>query len=144
MTEGPDITISRSYFHDCTLSRIFYPGGSLFGLELPWLDNLPDVSCIPEGEYDYEVRESPRTGDLVIWVLNVPNRTAIQWHPGNYTREIRGCGMPGMGIKFLDSDDIPDVFSSGAALEAILEWIPERGTIRYTASTARTTPYVDA
>lgn len=143
MTYQVDLDVVRSYYSDCTLSRLFYPGGSLFGLELPWLGNEPNVSCIPEGTYDYEIKESPSTGELVIWVLNVPNRSAIQWHPGNYTRQIRGCGLPGMGIKFLDSDEIPDVFSSGAALEVLINNLPEKGTIRYVAATAPDIPYVD-
>ena len=58
-----DLTVSRAYHNDCTLSRLFYGAKrSAFGLELPWRGNEPYVSCIPEGLYDYEVRHSPRAG----------------------------------------------------------------------------------
>lgn len=130
-----DITVSRSYFTDCTLSRLFYGAKrSGFGLELPWRGNEPYVSCIPEGLYEYEVRHSLKAGRAVIWVMDVPDREYIQWHPGNYTSQIEGCGLPGIGVKYLNADNIPDVISSVDTLDDILANIPEKGTIRYTSA----------
>ena len=52
-------------------------------LELPWRDNQRQVSCIPPGEYDVEMRLSNKYG-RIYWVREVPNRTYILIHSGNY------------------------------------------------------------
>lgn len=128
-----EIIAPRTYYHDCTTSRVKVKNTSFqcFLLELPWLGNEPFHSCIPEGPYEYEVKVSPSRGIPVIWILNVKNREYIQWHPGNYTRQIDGCGLPGDSIKFLDTDTIPDVTNSGATLDKLLSVIDKKGTIQF-------------
>lgn len=63
-------------------------------LELPWLDNEPGKSCIPEGEYVCAWRDSPKFGK-VIAVQGVPGRTDILIHAGNMTGDILGCILVG-------------------------------------------------
>ena len=67
-------------------------------IERPWLDNTPHVSCIPEGMYEMALRQSPVVsktsgGDFEEgWqVLDVPGRTWIMLHPGNWARNVEGC-----------------------------------------------------
>jgi len=51
--------------------------------ELSWLDNEQNISCIPPGIYDVVWSLHPKHG----WcyeVQNVPGRTAILIHPGNW------------------------------------------------------------
>lgn len=58
-------------------------GSSWYTAELEWRDNLPNLSCIPEGVYTVQWLNHPKHG----WcyeVTNVPNRTAILIHVGNY------------------------------------------------------------
>ena len=63
-------------------------------LELPWRDNLRNVSCIPEGVYPLVKRYSARFG-WHIMVKNVPGRSFILFHPANDAlRELRGCIAP--------------------------------------------------
>ena len=123
------IVISRAYYSDCTLGRLFAFGFSCHTLELPWLGNAPNVSCIPEGEYDYRVALSPRLRRNVIWIDGVQGRTAIQIHPGNYTSQIQGCILPGNGIQDINKDGTPDVINSGATFDNLLKLIPESGKI---------------
>lgn len=52
-------------------------------LELPWRDNIQTFSCVPSGEYIVKIRVSPRFGKTY-WVTNVPNRSYILIHQGNY------------------------------------------------------------
>lgn len=52
-------------------------------LELPWRDNERQISCIPPGEYDVEIRISNKYG-RIYWVRRVPDRTYILVHSGNY------------------------------------------------------------
>lgn len=128
------ITILRAYFGDCTISRIRTTGFQCVGLELPWLGNQSMVSCIPEGEYDYRVAISPRTGKKVIWVDGAPGRSDIQLHPGNYTSQIDGCCLTGQAITDLNGDGILDVTNSAATLDKLIAAIPERGRIRFVAA----------
>jgi hypothetical protein len=56
-------------------------------LELPWLDNARKRSCIPAGVYRCAVVNSPRFG-RVYGVQNVPGRTHILIHAGNWAGQI--------------------------------------------------------
>ncbi len=91
-----------------TLNRLADTGVSTFGqlidaeqneicktLELGWHDNLPDKSCIPAGTYKMAPRFSPKHG-LEVWTLqNVPGRSDIEIHVGNFSRDTLGCILLG-------------------------------------------------
>jgi hypothetical protein len=63
-------------------------------IELPWRNNQPSISCIPEGSYNLRERFSTRFGRH-LEILNVPNRSHILFHPANNAlRELRGCIAP--------------------------------------------------
>ena len=117
------IVIERAYFKDCTIGRLEVEGMRCFTLELPFLDNKKSISSIPEGKYKAFRRVSPKNG-LVIELMDVPNRTNIQIHAGNYTRQIEGCILVGKSITYLDSDSIPDVTNSKDTLLALLKRLP--------------------
>ena len=51
----------------------------IYTLELPWRENKPNISCIPEGTYEcipYTSEKFPN----VYQIKNVPNREAILLH----------------------------------------------------------------
>lgn len=127
------ITVFRAYFPDCTLGRLYVNGITAYcaTLELPWLQNATSKSCIPEGIYNYRVAMSPSRKKLVIWIDNVPNRTAIQIHEGNFTRQIEGCVAVGLGIKDINKDGVPDVTESVSAFSALISSIKSTGTIEF-------------
>ena len=67
-----------------------------YTLELPWNDNKPNVSCIPEGTYEAFVDHNVTIGGkYVIRLRDVPDRTGILIHVGNYTSDIAGCILVG-------------------------------------------------
>ena len=78
-------------------------------IELPWRDNLPLLSCIPEGVYHASVIDSPHFGRKVYLLSGVPNRDAVEIHPGNwggdvtkgYWSDVKGCACPGMSRREL-------------------------------------------
>ena len=120
-TNELNIYVRRAYFNDCTFSRLHTDKGlQLFCLELPWRGNAPNISCVPEGIYNAFIRTSPKNG-IVIELKDVPDRSFIQFHVGNYTRNIEGCILPGMTISHIDSDGVPDVGSSGIAMQELLK-----------------------
>jgi len=90
----------------------------LKSLELPWRDNNVRVSCIPDGTYKVIQHTSPKFG-WCLWLQDVPGRSEILIHQGNYTRQIHGCILPGILHTDTDLDGIIDVKHSMVAMEAL-------------------------
>ncbi len=67
-------------------------------LELPYLDNKNNISCIPCNEYKIAPYTSEKYKD-VYQVMNVPNRTSILIHTGNYLKDTQGCILIGSNVK---------------------------------------------
>lgn len=77
---------------DCTGGILILPSGKILAtLERPWLNNLPKVSCIPDGVYKCSYTESPRFKRKLYEVHSVPSRSGIRIHPANYVQELEGC-----------------------------------------------------
>lgn len=64
---------------------------SCMSLELPWLDNKPQVSCVPEGEYQIKYEYSNKFKRFLWELKGVPNRSEIKIHPANNVYELEGC-----------------------------------------------------
>jgi len=125
-----DINIQRlSYSRTETMGIMRINNLRFFTLELPWLDNQKNISCIPTGEYNYIKRVSPGKGYEVIELVGVPGRRFIQVHLGNYTSQILGCILPGTGLKDINHDGVFDVTNSKEAFSYIMENTPEIGII---------------
>lgn len=116
-----NIKITRFYLKDHTLGVITLDDITCFTLELPDLDNKKNVSCIPEGTYNAFVRNSPSNGQC-IELKDVPNRTHIQIHIGNYLSDILGCILVGDSIRH-DKTKGFWVSNSGATLKRLLDKI---------------------
>lgn len=113
------IEVRREWMTDkSTTSRCYIDGlYHSFMLERPWLNNQPEISCIPEGEYDIGLYDSPHFGRVLPHVLDVPAREYILIHPANWPTELKGCLAPGMTRQ-------PDaVFNSKIAFEALFQKI---------------------
>ncbi|MBV30859.1 MAG: hypothetical protein CL504_09510, partial [Actinobacteria bacterium] len=82
---------------DGTLGVIQVDDQKFYSVERPWMDNAPNVSCIPEGEYKVSWRLSPRFGET--WhIQDVPDRTHILIHAANFPYDVEGCIGLGMGV----------------------------------------------
>jgi hypothetical protein len=70
--------------------------------ELPWVEGIPSISCIPVGTYSCEWAQSPRFG-WCYHVRKVPGRNDILIHVGNFignfrkglTTDVLGCILLG-------------------------------------------------
>lgn len=118
------IEISRIYQDDCTLGLLVYNGFRCFTLELPWLNNKKDKSCIPHGLYKGRKIVSEHLGPC-IEILNVLDRELIRIHSGNFTSEILGCILAGEYHKDINRDGIIDVANSKATLEKLMQLLPD-------------------
>lgn len=63
-------------------------------IELPWLDNARNRSCIPEGRYALQSRFSAKHRSHFL-VKEVPDRDGILIHPANDAlSQLQGCIAP--------------------------------------------------
>ena len=88
-------------------------------LELPWKNNQRNISCIPPGTYNVVPRNSPKFADH-FHVTNVPGRSYILIHPGNYHTDIEGCILVGSGFSDINDDGQQDVINSKDTLKKLL------------------------
>ena len=100
-------------------------GWACFTIELPWRDNEPYVSCVPEGDYPLRLRRSgvvERTTDgefFTGWeVAGVPGRSYIMIHVANYPPHLEGCIGPGQNELLLEG--YPAVGNSLAAFRRLM------------------------
>ncbi len=90
-----EITLFRKY-HEMGTNGKLKDGEQLLchTIELPWLQNRQNVSCIPEGRYQVVKRNTKERGDH-LHVIDVPGRSWILFHPANNAlKEIKGCIAP--------------------------------------------------
>jgi Family of unknown function (DUF5675) len=73
------------------------PGLQLFSGELPWLNNMRKISCVPVGEYEIRIVQSPKFG-RVYQLQEVPKRSHVLIHPANFMgdsvtwdTQLQGC-----------------------------------------------------
>ena len=121
------VVISREYGKMQTLgSLVVFDGKEILlkvlTLELPDLGNQKNISCIPEGKYIVHRIYSPKFGNC-FHLQDVPGRTAILIHRGNYTKDTRGCILVGMNHIDIDSDGLKDVSDSTTAMTKLLNTI---------------------
>lgn len=92
-------------------------------LELPWRNNEPFHSCIPDtpgmDSYTLKLRWS-KTHKQHFAVSGVPGRTDILIHPGNFFHDTEGCILPGSGYRDIDGDGKMDVINSRTTLDRMI------------------------
>jgi len=129
-----EAVISRRYTPIQTLGRMVVFDGEkvrlqVLTLELPWNNNQKSFSCIPEGKYEVSKIYSPKFGKCFL-LNNVPNRSAIEIHKGNYASltgvsDTSGCILPGMAFEDINDDGTLDIIQSGHALTKMLNILPD-------------------
>lgn len=136
---NPDIIVTRFKQQKAsdtgqTLGNLYIPDPSdadktIFDcrtLELPWRKNLRNISCIPPkpGEsatYKWiMVNDTPSFPYAHLWIKQVPDRTNIAIHSGNFIVEegeeskgdSRGCPIIGESFEYINDDGLLDVTNS--------------------------------
>ncbi len=98
-------------------------------LELPYLDNEHNISCIPAGIYDCEKIQHKKYG-ICFWVKDVPGREGVLIHIGNYAsgkkKDTRGCILPGLRFIDLNKDGNLDVANSTDAMNLLRAVLPDK------------------
>jgi hypothetical protein len=126
------------------LDRAYLPDGSgtlgcwqidqarFHTLERPWFGNSRNTSCIPEGVYVMGLRRSTvveRTSNGAYsrgWeIQDVPGRSFIMCHVGNYVRNSEGCVLIGSGFSW-DATEGPMVTRSQDGFAVFMELMGAR------------------
>lgn len=96
--------------------------------EDPWENNARSVSCIPPGTYQVTKRFSPKYGQH--WhVQNVPGRSLILIHNGNFTTDTEGCILVGDGFLRDRDNQIIGVANSKATMKYLRSTLPDAFTL---------------
>ncbi len=100
--------------------------GICYTLELPWLDNHPQTSCIPKGVYKCVKHDSPAHPNT--WeVTGVPDRSAILIHTGNTMDDSKGCILVGDSKGKIQN--LSAVFNSKKTMEKLRGILPGEFTL---------------
>ena len=113
-----DIELERFCYHpEGVLGKFILGESVVYTIERPWLNNVPYLSCIPEGEYKalpYSSEKYPDTYE----VKDVPGRSKILFcHIGNFPEDVQGCFALGRELW----DDRIAVRDSGSAMRRFRE-----------------------
>lgn len=102
----------------------------LYMIAPAWKDNKRNISCIPQGLYNV-TRGNTKDHIDVFKILNVPDRTGVLIHPGNYASNVtingvvhldsKGCYMPGFDY----DKEMPMIKSSVKAMNYLRDNIKE-------------------
>ena len=101
------LVLERSYLDNCTIGKISYYGKFVcYGIERPWLNNEPNISCVPAGVYDLERYDSAQhphcfallSKNLGVGLTSDYHRSYCLIHIGNFVEDVSGCIAPGLGL----------------------------------------------
>jgi hypothetical protein len=95
--------------------------------ERPWLDNRPNVSCIPKGLYKVKLQTHyGKTRHYPAYeVLDVPGRKDIELHIGAFPLEhSEGCILLGTGFRIIDGKNA--VYESEKAYNYFMDFCENR------------------
>ena len=98
---------------DNSLNPIF----AAISLERGWLDNKPNVSSVPAGEYKCVYEYSPRFVRNLWELKDVPDRSECKFHTSNYWSQLNGCIALGDTAENIGQDFRLDVTNSGDTME---------------------------
>jgi hypothetical protein len=104
--------------NDGTFGELLTEGGWKIALTLeePWRENQRGKSCIPAGTYKMFKRLSPARGIFVWELKDVPGRSNIQIHVGNFLTDTEGCIL--VGFQHSDPGAPPSIHDSKRAFRS--------------------------
>lgn len=112
------LILHRSLYSNATYGLLIHENKPLCNtLELPWLNNARNISCIPAGAYTLTKYISP-THKHCFYISDVPNRSHILIHAGNKINDTKGCIL--VGKQFNNGD----LSHSRLALDLLLKTLP--------------------
>lgn len=131
----PDgVTITRTYTDKETFGDLVaYKDGKKFTcktLELPWLNNQHNISCVPEGVYTCTWCFKGGIFGYVYQIQNVPGRDGVLIHSANFAAgknvQLEGCVAVGSDFQDINGDGILDIINSKITLKAFEDFMQRK------------------
>jgi hypothetical protein len=88
-------------------------------LELPFLANKKQISCIPMGTYRAIKTKSNSKGEVLL-IKQVPDRSSILVHVGNYSKDTLGCVLVGRNIEYSEGTSEHYITQSRLTMSSLL------------------------
>ena len=124
-----------AYHPEATLSKLTISGQEFWCAERAWRGNKKNISCIPTGTYSCKGYSSNKFGETFI-VEDVPNRTYILFHAGNFPEtDSEGCILVGESLMA----GKPAISSSRKAMGRLRDTLKDTNEFELTIKD--TTPY---
>jgi len=126
------ITRNQSTDKETSGTLMAYRNGEVFTcktLELPWKGNAHKISCIPQGSYEVKYTFWPAKLRSNYLLQNVPGRSGIFMHPGNYAfrkngkPDIEGCILLGSNYTDLNGDTVLDIANTKYTVAAFQNFL---------------------
>lgn len=109
----PTVTVTRLTDDGAqTLGELSFGSFTCKTLERPYLDNKPNISCIPKGTYNCKYTFSPKFLKYTYEIQNVPKRSGIRIHSANFFYQLLGCIALGSAFIDINKDGKKDVIDS--------------------------------
>ncbi len=119
-----NLVLDRAYLTTCTMGVLSVIEREFYTIEKPWRNNEKFKSCIPEGTYECVSYTSDKFPD--VWeIKEVPGRSDILIHDGNFEQDVEGC----IAVGLLISKTYQMVINSDKAIEMLRSILPEKFTI---------------
>ncbi len=90
-------------------------------LELGWLNNKRNISCVPQGTYDLKLEHSPKFGRKLWEAYGILNRSECKFHVANFANQLNGCFAPGMAKFDINRDGNKDMVNSKEAFSEFMD-----------------------
>lgn len=107
---------SLGTFH--ILNELQQPLFAALSLERGWVNNEPNVSCIPIGSYPVVLEYSPAFDKLLWEIKEVPGRSETKFHSASFWRNLKGCVSLGLRATDIDNDGYLDLTNSKDTMKA--------------------------
>ncbi|MCW5586592.1 MAG: hypothetical protein KIS75_10710 [Chromatiales bacterium] len=97
MVDMTAVLVRNEVSDDYVAGVMFLDGDTFATLEPAWKHNLPNISCIPAGEYACQFLPRSASGKYreVFHLQAVPDRSGILIHAGNLAKHTKGCILLG-------------------------------------------------
>lgn len=92
-----------------------------YTLELPWLNNQQNISCLPTGMYECSLAWQVDLKEYNYQIQSIPGRDGVFIHWGNFYKDSKGCILTGSSLVDLNGDGEKDVASTRAMVASIKE-----------------------
>ena len=96
---------------------------SCYTLELPYINNMPNISAIPTGNYQVKWTFSWKLLKYTYEVQNVKGRSGIRLHAANFYYNLQGCIALGSEWKDINNDGKLDLLNSQNTLKLFEQYM---------------------